>query len=78
MPKDAQMASGICANQNVWSLLLQAWQTGGAGVGQIPTSVSSSYTWPPATISSNAGAVMSLPSYTPTGTVAMLLHPPSL
>lgn len=74
MPKDPRTASGICANQNVWSPPLQAWQTGGVGAGQIPASVSSSYAWPPATIS-NAGAVTSLPSYTPTGTVATLPPP---
>ncbi|KAL4065459.1 glycoside hydrolase family 5 protein [Scleroderma citrinum] len=74
MPKDPRVASGTCANQNIWSPPLQAWQTGGAGAGQIPASVSASYAWPPATLS-NAGAVTSLPSYTPTGTVATLPPP---
>ncbi|KAI6036772.1 exo-beta-1,3-glucanase [Pisolithus microcarpus] len=74
MPTDPRVASGTCANQNIWSPPLQAWQTGGAGAGQIPASVSSEYAWPPATIS-NAGAVTLLPSYTPTGTVATLPPP---
>ncbi|KAI6043138.1 exo-beta-1,3-glucanase [Pisolithus marmoratus] len=74
MPKDPRVASGTCANQNLWSPPLQAWQTGGAGAGQIPASVSSEYAWPPATIS-NAGAITLLPSYTPTGTVATLPPP---
>ncbi|KIJ69590.1 glycoside hydrolase family 5 protein [Hydnomerulius pinastri MD-312] len=74
MPKDPRTASGICANQGIWSPPLQAWQTGGAGAGQIAASVSQEYAWPPATIS-NAGAVTLLPSYTPTGTVATLPPP---
>ncbi|KAH0830445.1 exo-beta-1,3-glucanase [Lanmaoa asiatica] len=74
MPLDPRTASGVCANQGIWSPPLQPWQTGGAGAGQIPASVSNEYAWPPATIS-NAGAVTSLPSYTPTGTVATLPPP---
>jgi aryl-phospho-beta-D-glucosidase BglC (GH1 family) len=74
MPQDPRVASGTCANQGIWSPPLQAWQTGGAGAGQIPATVTASYTWPPAQIS-NAGAVSLLPSYTPTGTVATLPPP---
>lgn len=74
MPKDPRVASGTCANQGIWSPPLQAWQTGGAGAGQIAATVTASYTWPPAKIS-NAGAVTLLPSYTPTGTVATLPPP---
>ncbi|KAG1858453.1 glycoside hydrolase family 5 protein [Suillus subalutaceus] len=74
MPKDPRVASGSCANQGIWNPPLQAWQTGGAGAGQIPATVTASYTWPPAQIS-NAGAVSLLPSYTPTGTVATLPPP---
>ncbi|KAF9228587.1 glycoside hydrolase family 5 protein [Gyrodon lividus] len=74
MPKDPRTASGICADQNLWSPPLQPWQTGGEGAGQIAASVSKEYAWPPATIS-NAGAVTLLPSYTPTGTVATLPPP---
>lgn len=74
MPLDPRVASGTCANQDIWSPPLQAWQTGGAGAGKIAASVTSSYAWPPAQIS-NAGAVSLLPSYTPTGTVATLPPP---
>jgi aryl-phospho-beta-D-glucosidase BglC (GH1 family) len=74
MPQDPRVASGTCTNQGIWSPPLQAWQTGGAGAGQIPATVTASYTWPPAQIS-NAGAVSLLPSYTPTGTVATLPPP---
>lgn len=74
MPLDPRTASGVCADEGIWSPPLQAWQTGGAGAGQIPASVTQEYAWPPATIS-NAGAVTSLPSYTPTGTVATLPPP---
>jgi aryl-phospho-beta-D-glucosidase BglC (GH1 family) len=74
MPLDPRTASGICSNQGVWSPPLQAWQTGGTGAGQIPASVSQNLAWPPSTIS-NAGAVTSLPSYTPTGPVATLPPP---
>ncbi|KAF9239593.1 exo-beta-1,3-glucanase [Melanogaster broomeanus] len=61
-------------NGCIWSPPLQAWQTGGAGAGQIAAAVSTASSWPPATLS-NAGAVTLLPSYTPTGTVATLHHP---
>lgn len=74
MPLDPRTASGTCTDQGIWSPPLQAWQTGGTGAGQIPSSVSREYAWPPATIS-NAGAVTSLPSYTPTGIVATLPPP---
>ncbi|KAG9318334.1 glycoside hydrolase family 5 protein [Chiua virens] len=74
MPRDPRTASGTCANKDTWNPPLQAWQTGGAGAGQIPASVSQEYSWPPASIS-NAGAVTSLPSYTPTGVVATLPPP---
>lgn len=74
MPLDPRTASGICADQGIWSPPLQPWQTGGAGAGQVAASVIQEYAWPPATIS-NAGAVTLLPSYTPTGTVATLPPP---
>lgn len=74
MPKDPRSASGTCANQGLYNPPLQAWQTGGAGAGQIAASVTALYTWPPAQIS-NGGPVASLPSYTPTGTVATLSPP---
>ncbi|EGN96212.1 glycoside hydrolase family 5 protein [Serpula lacrymans var. lacrymans S7.3] len=74
MPKDPRVAVGACGNQNIWSPPLQAWQTGGAGAGDLASGLSASYPWPPATIS-NAGAASLLPTYTPTGTVATLPGP---
>ncbi|OAX38913.1 glycoside hydrolase family 5 protein [Rhizopogon vinicolor AM-OR11-026] len=74
MPTDPRTAAGTCADQGLYSPPLKAWQTGGAGAGQIAASVTASYAWPPASIS-NGGPVSSLPSYTPTGTVATLPPP---
>lgn len=80
MPTDPREAAGACGNSSPWQPPLQAWQTGGAGAGNIPATVTSAYAWPPATIS-NAGAVNLLPSYTPTGPIPTLpaptLTPPS-
>jgi len=74
MPTDPRAAIGVCGNSNPWTPPLQAWQTGGTGAGDIPTSVSASLAWPPATLSTG-GAVSSLPSYTPTGTIITLPGP---
>ncbi|TFK42709.1 exo-beta-1,3-glucanase [Crucibulum laeve] len=74
MPKDPRAAVGVCGGSNPFVPPLQAWQTGGAGAGNIPASVSSALEWPPATLS-NAGAVSTLPSYTPTGPIPTLAGP---
>jgi glucan 1,3-beta-glucosidase len=74
MPTDVRDSVGVCGNSNPWKPPLQSWQTGGAGAGQIPASVSASIPWPPATISSG-GAPSVLPQYTPTGTVPTLPAP---
>ncbi|KAJ3561701.1 hypothetical protein NP233_g10033 [Leucocoprinus birnbaumii] len=74
MPTDPREALGACGNASPWSPPLQSWQTGGAGAGNIPAAASSSYPWPPATLS-NAGAVSLLPSYTPTAAVPTLPPP---
>lgn len=74
MPKDPREAEGVCGNTNPWSPPLQAWQTGGAGAGDIPSSASAALAWPPPTIS-NGGPVSLLPSYTPTGTIVTLPGP---
>ncbi|KZT28462.1 glycoside hydrolase family 5 protein [Neolentinus lepideus HHB14362 ss-1] len=71
MPKDPRSADGTCGNTAPWSPPLQPSQTGGAGAGSIPASVSASLAWPPTSIS-NAGAVTALPSYTQTGSVPTL------
>ncbi|KAK0458473.1 exo-beta-1,3-glucanase [Desarmillaria tabescens] len=65
LPKDPRDAVGTCGNSSPWTGTLSA------GSGSIPASVSSSLSWPPATIS-NGGALTLLPSYTPTGVVPTL------
>ncbi|EMD38346.1 glycoside hydrolase family 5 protein [Gelatoporia subvermispora B] len=74
MPTDPRQAVGICESTAPFNPPLQPWQTGGAGAGQIPASFSSSFAWPPATIS-NAGAATLLPTYTQTGSVPTLPAP---
>jgi len=74
MPTDPRTAVGACKNANPFNGPLSAWQTVGTGAGQIPASVTASYTWPP-TMISNAAAATLLPSYTPTGTVLTLPAP---
>ncbi|KAF5357818.1 hypothetical protein D9756_001676 [Leucocoprinus leucothites] len=74
MPEDPRQAMGACGNDSPWDPPLQAWQTGGTGAGNIPASVTSSYSWPLASISA-AGAVNLLPSYTPTGPIPTLPAP---
>jgi len=74
MPTDPREAIGACGNTSPWTPPLQPWQTGGAGAGDIPASVTSNFAWPPASIS-QGGAVTSLPSYTPTGPIPTLPAP---
>ena len=74
MPTDPRAAIGACGNSNPWTPPLQAWQTGGTGAGNIPASVSANLAWPPASLSTG-GAVSTLPSYTPTGTIITLPVP---
>ncbi|THH06748.1 hypothetical protein EW145_g3869 [Phellinidium pouzarii] len=74
MPTDPRDSTGQCGGGNVWVGPLAPSATGGSGTAQIPASVSSSLSWPPATIS-NGGAVTDLPSYTPTGSVPTLTGP---
>lgn len=74
LPTDPRKSIGSCGGGSPWEGPLQSYQTGGAGAGQIPVSVSSSLSWPPEVLS-NAGPVSLLPSYTPTGTVPTLPAP---
>ena len=74
MPPDPRAAVGVCGNLNPWTPPLQAWQTGGAGAGNIPASVSASLAWPPTALSTG-GAISTLPSYTPTGPIITLPGP---
>lgn len=74
MPLDPRVSTGVCGGGSPWQGPLAPYQTGGAGAGQIPASVTASLAWPPPVIS-NAGAVTLLPSYTPTGPVPTLPGP---
>ncbi|KAG6845238.1 hypothetical protein H0H87_012230 [Tephrocybe sp. NHM501043] len=74
MPTDPRSAVGFCGNSDPWAPPLAAWQTGGAGAGNIPTSVTSALAWPPPVIS-NGGDISALPAYTPTGTIVTLPVP---
>ncbi|KAF9648416.1 hypothetical protein BDM02DRAFT_3129101 [Thelephora ganbajun] len=80
MPKDPRQSQGKCAALGVTAARpfdgkYLPWQTGGDGAGNIPPSVTSSFPWPPATIS-NARVVPSLlPQYTPAGSISTLPPP---
>ncbi|KAI0797622.1 glycoside hydrolase superfamily [Abortiporus biennis] len=74
MPTDPRQAQGVCDSNDAFSGQYQSWQTGGAGADQIPASFSSSYAWPPTSIS-NGGFATALPTYTPTGTIPTLPVP---
>lgn len=74
MPTDPRQAVGACGATHIWQPPLAPSQTGGSGAGSIPSSVSSSNSWPPVSLS-NAGAVTTLPHYTPTGTIPTLPVP---
>lgn len=74
MPKDPRAAAGTCQPSDPWNGPLQSWQTGGAGAGQIPATFSSSYAWPPTSIS-GGGAATLLPTYTQTGPIPTLPAP---
>lgn len=76
MPKDPRQAIGQCGNSNPWTPPLQPAQTGGAGAGNIASTVLAAIAWPPASLTS-AGAVTNLPQYTPTGAIPTL-SPPTL
>jgi len=70
MPKDPRAAVGFCQNNAAPANPLPAWNTGGAGAGQIAQTIP----WPPAAIS-QAGPVANLPAYAPTGTPVTLPVP---
>lgn len=74
MPKDPRDSIGACQNANPWKPPLQAWQTGGSGAGNLDPGLTSSFPWPPATIS-GGGPAGNLPQYTPTGAVPTLPGP---
>lgn len=71
MPTDPRDAEGVCGNTDPWEPPLAAWQTGGAGAGDIPAAVTDALAWPPASIR-NGGAINAVPSYTQTGPIPTL------
>ncbi|KAG2020434.1 exo-beta-1,3-glucanase [Coprinopsis cinerea AmutBmut pab1-1] len=71
MPTDPRDADGVCGNSSPWTPPLQPWQTGGAGAGDIPPSVTEALAWPPPEIR-NGGPIESLPRYTQTGALPTL------
>ena len=75
MPTDPRDAEGVCGNTDPWTPPLAAWQTGGAGAGDIPASVTAALAWPPASIR-NGGAIDAVPSYTQTGPIPTLSAQP--
>ncbi|KAI9465211.1 glycoside hydrolase family 5 protein [Lactarius psammicola] len=82
VPTDPRASIGKCqalgGSQAPFPGTYSAWQTGGPGAGTIALSVSSSFQWPPSTISNVDGVVYAaLPTYTPTGTISTL-PPPEL
>jgi glucan 1,3-beta-glucosidase len=78
MPTDPQKSTGQCSNFGTFEQFdgpLKAWQTGGAGAGQInPASSAAWAQWPAPTIP-NAGDAAQLPIYTATGAVPTLPPP---
>jgi len=75
MPTDPREAVDVCGATHIWGPPLAPSQTGGSGAGQIPSSASSLYSWPPVSISNANEPVSSLPQYTQTGTIPTLPVP---
>ncbi|KAF7321125.1 Glycoside hydrolase family 5 protein [Mycena chlorophos] len=80
MPTDPRDSAGVCASLNIsdptFTGTYSAWQTGGAGAGTIvASSVEQFGTWPPATISNVAPALLTvMATYTPTSTISTLSY----
>ena len=74
MPKDPRLSNGVCENTDPFNPPLQAWQTGGAGAGQIPQTALDALAWPPATLTNEAN-LATLPQYTQTGSLITLPGP---
>jgi glucan 1,3-beta-glucosidase len=77
IPLDPRTAVGKCASVGETGMkfdgTFESWQTGGAGAGTI--SGSSSWPWPPATISNANVPATDLPVYTLTGSIVSLPAP---
>lgn len=80
IPTDPRESVGKClalgGEQAPFPGTYSAWQTGGPGAGTIAPSITSSFPWPPLTISDVEGIIYAaLPTYTPTGTISTLPPP---
>jgi aryl-phospho-beta-D-glucosidase BglC (GH1 family) len=74
MPTDPRQADGVCGNTSPWSPPLASNQLGLDSSATIAASVSSSYPWPPSTISFG-GVPSQIPQYVPTGAIPTLAAP---
>ncbi|KAI1794546.1 glycoside hydrolase [Ganoderma leucocontextum] len=74
MPTDPRLSDGVCENTDPFNPPLQAWQTGGAGAGQIPQTALDALAWPPSTLT-NVDNLATLPQYTQTGSLITLPAP---
>ena len=74
MPTDPRVSDGVCENTDPFTPPLQAWQTGGAGAGQVPQTFLSSFAWPPQSLTNEAN-LATLPTYTQTGALVTLPGP---
>ncbi|KAF7311531.1 Glycoside hydrolase [Mycena kentingensis (nom. inval.)] len=79
MPTDPRQSDGQCGNTDPFQGPLKAWQTGGAGAGQIATDyIAANLQWPPASISFANGQksdAAALPTYAQSGTPVTLPGP---
>ncbi|OJT07869.1 hypothetical protein TRAPUB_1271 [Trametes pubescens] len=74
MPTDPRLSEGVCDNSDPFVGPLSAWQTGGAGAGQIPQTVQAALAWPPTSLTDVAN-VATIPQYTQTGALVSLPAP---
>ncbi|KAI0636782.1 glycoside hydrolase [Trametes polyzona] len=74
MPTDPRGSEGVCDNSDPFNPPLKAWQTGGAGAGQIPQSIQAALAWPPQSLTDVAN-LAAVPQYTQTGSLVSLPAP---
>ncbi|KAI0647238.1 glycoside hydrolase [Trametes meyenii] len=74
MPTDPRDSQGACDSSDPFTPPLKAWQTGGAGAGQIPATAQAALAWPPQSLTDVAD-VATLPQYTQTGALLSLPAP---
>ncbi|KAF8161514.1 glycoside hydrolase superfamily [Crassisporium funariophilum] len=76
MPTDPRAAVGTCGASTgpIWDQTFQPWMTGGVGAGNIGAAAAT-YPYPPVLLPDTPAAVVDLPLYTATGTIATLPAP---